>query len=124
MPARTFATAVGALLAALGMLGFFYSASFGSPGHSAELLGAFEVNGSWNVLHVATGAAGLLVPGRRYLAATGALYAVLAVWGLAVGSAGAILGFLPVNAGDDALHALVAVACAAGLVASRPASPS
>ena len=44
-PARLYATAVGAALVVIGIVGFFYSASFGSPGEVKEAFGAFAVNG-------------------------------------------------------------------------------
>ena len=68
-PARLYATAVGAALVVAGIVGFFYSASFGSPGEVDEVFGVFAVNGWDNVLHILTGALGLLVAGyasRRY----------------------------------------------------------
>ena len=62
-PARLYASLTGALLVILGILGFFYSASFGSPGEVDEMLGAFDVNGWLNVIHIGLGAIGLLVAG-------------------------------------------------------------
>jgi Domain of unknown function (DUF4383) len=119
-PARLYATAVGAFLLVLGIVGFFYSASFGSPGDVEASIGVLRVNGWLNVLHVATGALGLLLAGfasRAYALAIGALCTVLAIWGLAIGSGEAILGFLPASGGDEALHlvlGLLGLAAAAG----------
>jgi hypothetical protein len=59
------------------------------------------------VLHIATGAAGLLVAGfaaRQYSLCVGILYLTLAGWGFVIGSGESILGFIPVNTGDDFLH--------------------
>ena len=106
-PARLYATVVGAALVVFGIVGFFYSASFGSPGAVKEVFGAFGVNGWLNVFHVATGAIGLLVAGyaaRQYALWLGALYVVVAIWGFAIGSGDSIIGFLPVDTGDDLLH--------------------
>jgi hypothetical protein len=106
-PARLYATTVGALLVAFGIVGFFYSASFGSPGEVGEALGAFAVNGWGNVLHVLLGALGLIAAdyaSRRYSLCAGAFFLVLAVWGFALGSGDAILGLLPVNTGDNVAH--------------------
>jgi len=106
-PARLFATLAGATLVALGIVGFFYSASFGSPGEVEDVFGAFAVNGWDNVLHILTGAIGLLAAdyaSRRYALWTGGFYAALGFWGFAIGSGEAILGFLPVNTGDNLLH--------------------
>jgi Domain of unknown function (DUF4383) len=125
-PARLYATAVGAFLVVLGIVGFFYSASFGSPGSVEPSLGVLRVNGWLNVLHIATGALGLLAAGvasRTYALTVGALYTVLAIWGLAIGPGEAILGFLPASGGDEALHlvlGLLGLAAAAGTPKRRP----
>ncbi len=106
-PARLYATAVGAALVVIGIVGFFYSASFGAPGEVDEVFGIFAVNGWDNVLHVLTGALGLLVAGyasRRYALWLGASLPRPRALGLHVGSGEAILGFLPVNTGDNLLH--------------------
>jgi Domain of unknown function (DUF4383) len=106
-PARLYAAAVGAFLVALGIVGFFYSASFGAPGDVEAALGVLRVNAWLNLLHLATGLAGMLAAGlasRRYALAVGALYTVLGVWGLALDPGAAVLGFLPASGGDDALH--------------------
>jgi hypothetical protein len=119
-PARLYAAAVGALLVVLGIVGFFYSASFGSPGPVEHALGALRVNGWLNALHIATGALGLLAAGyasRLYALAIGVLYTGLAIWGFAIGPGEAILGFLPAAGGDEALHlvlGLAGLAAAAG----------
>jgi hypothetical protein len=110
--ARLYATAAGALLVTLGIVGFFYSASFGRPGDVEEMFGAFAVNGWANTLHALTGGLGLLAAdyaSRRYALAAGLLYFVLAFWGFALGSGEAILGCLPVNTGDNLLHLAIGV---------------
>ncbi len=118
-PARLYATAVGAALVVAGIVGFFYSASFGSPGEVDDALGIFAVNGWANVLHILTGALGLLMAGyasRQYSLWLGSLYLALALWGFAIGSGESILGFLPVNTADNLLHlALGALGVAAAL---------
>jgi hypothetical protein len=118
-PARLYASAVGALLVILGILGFFYSASFGSPGEVEDMLGAFAVNGWLNVAHIVLGAIGLLVAGfaaREYSFALGWLLIVVAVWGFVIGGGEEILGFIPANFGDDLLHlALGALGLAAAV---------
>jgi uncharacterized protein DUF4383 len=119
-PARLYATLVGALLVVLGIVGFFYSASFGSPGTVEAALGVFRVNAWLNLLYVAAGSLGLLLAGcasRPYALASGFLFTVLAVWGFAIGSGNAILGFLPANGGNDTLHlvlGLLGLAAAVG----------
>jgi hypothetical protein len=109
-PARFYATLVGVLLATFGVVGFFYSASFGSPGDVEDALGVFAVNGWANVLHLLTGAAGLLLAAtapRAYAKWVGATYVVLAAWGFIVGDGGTILGILPVDAESSALNLAV-----------------
>jgi hypothetical protein len=121
-PARLYATAVGAALIVIGIVGFFYSASFGSPGEVDDMFGAFAVNGWVNVLHILSGALGLLVAGyaaRQYALWLGALYLALALWGFAIGSGDSILGFLPVNTGDTLLH-LVLGGLGVGAALSTP----
>lgn len=111
-PARLYATAVGAALVVFGIVGFFYSASFGSPGEIREVFGAFAVNGWGNVLHVLTGVLGLLAAdyaSRRYSLWLGAFYIGLALWGFTIGSGEAILSFLPVNGADNLLHLALGV---------------
>jgi hypothetical protein len=123
-PARLYAAAVGLLLFAVGISGFFYTASFGSPGDVAPALGVLRVNGWLNLLHVLTGLAGLLSAGitsRRYALALGLLYTVLGVWGLALDPGAAVLGFLPAAGGDEALHlALGLLGLAAAAATPKP----
>jgi hypothetical protein len=124
-PARLYASLVGATLVVAGIVGFFYSSSFGSPGEVDEVFGVFAVNGWANVLHILTGALGLFVAGyasRWYSLWLGAIYVVLAFWGFALGSGEAILGFLPVDTGIDLLHLVLgALGVAAALGTPRPA---
>ena len=106
-PARLYATAVGALLVILGIVGFFYGSSFGSPGTVNHTLGALRTNGWLNVLWVALGALGLLTAGtlsRAYALAAGVLFTGLGVWGLALDPGSAILGHLPAAGANEALH--------------------
>ncbi len=123
-PARLYATLVGAALVVGGIVGFFYSASFGGPGKVDDVFGVLSVNGWHNVFHVATGAIGLLVAGyaaRQYALWLGTLYIVIAIWGFAIGSGDSILGFLPVNTGDDFLHLVLGLlGVAAGLATPAP----
>lgn len=124
-PARLYATVVGAFLVALGIVGFFFSASFGSPGAVEAALGVLRVNAWLNLLYVATGALGLLAAGfasRAYALAIGVLFTALAIWGWSIGAGDAILGFLPAASGDEALNLVLGVlglAAAAGTPAAR-----
>jgi hypothetical protein len=106
-PARLYTTAAGAALVVFGIVGFFYSASFGSPGEVKEAFGIFAVNGWDNVLYILAGVLGLIAAdyaSRRYSLWIGAFFIGLALWGFTIGSGEAILGFLPVNGGDNLLH--------------------
>jgi hypothetical protein len=122
-PARLYATVVGVALTIAGIGGFFYSAGFGSPGEVDELLGVFAVNGWDNVLNLAAGLLGLVAiefAARRYALALGALFGVLAVWGLIVGDGGSIAGVFPVNTADNVAHLLLGLAgLAAALTTPR-----
>lgn len=112
------------MLLVAGIVGFFYSASFGSPGEVGEMFGVFAVNGWVNVLHILTGALGLLMAGfasRRYALWLGAAYVILALWGFALGGGEAILGFLPVDSGENLLH-LILGALGVGAAMATPAA--
>jgi hypothetical protein len=106
-PARLYASAVGALLVILGIVGFFYGSDFGSPGTLDHTLGALRTNGWLNLLYAALGALGLLTAGafsRAYALGVGLLLTALGVWGLALDPGGAILGFIPAAGADEALN--------------------
>lgn len=96
-PARLYAAVVGALLVVLGILGFFYTASFGDLDSYEEALGGLQVNGWLNLFYVATGALGLLVAGassRGYSLAIGLLYTGLAIVGWGTGALNLAIGLL------------------------------
>jgi Domain of unknown function (DUF4383) len=124
-PARLYAAVAGALLLVLGIAGFFYSASFGSPGEVQAALGVLRVNAWLNLLYAGAGALGLLAAGnasRPYALAAGALFTVLAIWGFALDPGEAIAGFLPAAAGNEALNltvGLLGLAAAAGTPKAR-----
>jgi Domain of unknown function (DUF4383) len=85
-PARLYAGAAGALLVLLGIVGFFYNASFDGLDDYADGLGGLQVNGWLNLLYIAVGGLGLLVAGvssRTYALAVGLLFVALAIvgWG-------------------------------------------
>jgi hypothetical protein len=109
-PARLYATVVGGVLVIAGILGFFYSASFGSPGEVDDVLGILSVNAWHNIFHIVSGAIGLLVAGyaaRQYALWLGVLYIVLTIWGFIIGSGDSILGFIPINTEDNILHLIL-----------------
>ena len=129
-PARLYATAAGALLVVLGIVGFFYGSSFGSPGTVDHTLGALRTNGWLNLLWAALGALGLLLAGsfsRAYALATGLLLTILGVWGLALDPQQAILSFIPASGADEALNltlGLLGFLAAAGTPRQRPVRAS
>jgi hypothetical protein len=109
-PARLYATLVGGVLVVAGIIGFFYSASFGSPGDVDDVFGILAVNAWHNIVHILTGAIGLLVAGyaaRQYALWLGIVYIVIAIWGFIIGSGDSLLGFVPVNTEDNFLHLIL-----------------
>jgi uncharacterized membrane protein YphA (DoxX/SURF4 family) len=122
-PARLYATVVGAVLVIAGIVGFFYSASFGSPGEVDDVFGILSVNAWHNVVHILTGAIGLLVAGyaaRQYALWLGIIYLVIAIWGFAIGSGESILGFIPINTEDNLLHLILGVLGVLAWMATPP----
>ena len=129
-PARLYASVVGAVLVIAGIIGFFYNAHFGSGSDvfgndtSVKVFGVFAVNGWHNVVHLVTGAVGLLAAGyaaRAYALGVGAVYIVIAVWGFIIGSGDSILSIVPVNTADNAFHLLLGVlGIGAGLATEEP----
>jgi hypothetical protein len=132
-PAGIYAGVAAATLVVAGIIGFFYSSDFGSPGNVGAVFGILDVNGWHNVVHILTGVLGLLAfsagayAARQYALAFGAVYVVFAAWGFIAGSGDSILGIIPVNTADNVLHLLIGVG---GLVAglataeARTAAPA
>ena|SRR2546425_7710371 len=123
-PARLYAGVAGASLVVVGITGFFYSASFGSPGDVDSVFGILDVNGWHNVVHILTGALGLVAfstsvhGARQYALAVGAVYLAVALWGFIIGSGESILGIVPVNTEDNVLHLALGLAGLAAGVAT------
>ena len=132
-PAMLYAGVVGAVLVLAGIVGFFYSADFGSPGEVDAVFGILDVNGWHNVVHILTGGLGLLAYGagayaaRTYALTLGVVYLVVAAWGFAIGSGDSILSIIPVNTEDNILHLLLGVggvgAALATTAKSRASAP-
>jgi hypothetical protein len=125
-PAKLYATLVGGALTIAGIIGFFYSASFGSPGSVDDAFGVLAVNGWHNVVHLATGLLGLAAAGylaREYALGLGLIYLVVAIWGFVIGSGESILSIVPVNTEDNLLHLILGLTgLAAG--AATPQRPA
>jgi hypothetical protein len=130
-PAQLYALIFGVVLVAAGIIGFFYSAAFGSPGEVDAVLGILDVNAWHNIVHIATGALGLLAfaggydYARKYAFGLGAVYIVVAIWGFVIGDGHSILGFIPINTEDNFLHVLIGIAgIGAGLATPASESPT
>jgi hypothetical protein len=114
-PASLYAGVVGAVLLVAGIIGFFYSASFGSPGNVDAVFGILDVNAWHNLIHILSGALGLLAfasgprASRVYALVFGVVYIVVAIWGFIIGSHESILGFVPINTEDNVLHIILGV---------------
>jgi len=122
-PAQVYALVIGLTLVVAGIAGFFYSASF-STGDGTErdaVLGILDVNGWHNIVHIASGAVGLLLVGshrgsRTYALGLGVAYLLVTLLGFIAGDGDEILNLIPVNTEDNLLHLLIGLAgVAAGL---------
>lgn len=119
-PAQLYALILGAVLLAIGVLGFIADTGFGT---GSDVEGSnfliFEVNGWHNIVHILSGAVGLLVMGsasgaRIYALGFAAVYLVVMMWGFIDGNS--VLGLIPVNSADNFLHlSIAAVGFYAGL---------
>lgn len=126
-PAKLYATLVGAVLTIAGIIGFFYSGSFGSPGEVDKVFGILAVNGWHNVVHLATGLLGLAAAGyaaRQYALGLGLVYLVVAVWGFIIGSGDSILSIVPVNTEDNILHLILGLTGLAAGAATQAGAPA
>jgi hypothetical protein len=127
-PAQVWARIIGWTLVLAGVIGFFYSSAFGSPGETDAVFGILDVNGFHNVVHIASGALGIVMSrtfgaARTYCILLAATYSVVAIWGFVIGDGGAILSIVPVNTEDNFLHAGIAlVSLVVGL--STPSVPA
>ena len=129
-PARLYAALVGGALVIVGIVGFFYEASFetGDDLRADGVLGIFDVNGWHNLVHIVAGLLGLAAAGyaaRTYALAFGLAYVLLAVWGFleVEDGFGALLDVIPVNTEDNFLHlvlGLTGLAAGAATPKERP----
>jgi hypothetical protein len=112
--ARLYALVAGALLALLGVLGFFYDAGFstGTDLSADDVAGIIVVNGWRNVLYLLTGLLALGFAARRprpTAVALGGFYLVLGIWGLLETDhdIGSILQILPLTDSDNLFHLVI-----------------
>jgi hypothetical protein len=122
-PAQLYSLVFGAILLLVGIVGFLVDASFnfGSSVEGQNLI-AFEVNGTHNLVHIASGAIGLAVwrnasSARLFALGFGVVYLLVTLLGFVQGDN--VLGLLPVNAADNILHLLIAAAGIGAGLASR-----
>lgn len=127
-PASLYAGLIGAVLLVAGLIGFFYSASFGSPGEVDAVFGILDVNAWHNLVHIASGVLGLLAfasgpaASRTYALVFGIVYLIVAIWGFIIGSGDSILTIIPVNTEDNILHLILGVLGVGAYAASDPAA--
>ena len=125
-PAKLYATLVGTVLTIAGIIGFFYSGSFGSPGSVDKVFGILAVNGWHNVVHLVTGLLGLAAAGyaaRQYALGLGLVYIAVAIWGFIIGSGDSILSIVPVNTPDNILHLILGLTGLAAGAATPAGAP-
>jgi arginine exporter protein ArgO len=129
---RKIALLFGVVFLLVGIAGFIpgITTHYGDmkfAGHmsGAKLLGIFMVSVLHNLIHLAFGVVGILVSRRssyasaRYLLVGGIIYAVVWIYGLAVGDDSSS-NFVPLNSADNWLHFLLALAMIVlGLISLR-----
>ena len=124
-PVQTYATVFGAVFLLVGIAGFipgittdYGDMAFAGSDSGAMLLGIFQVSILLNIVYVLFGIAGLALArsydgARTFLIGGGVIYAVLWIYGLLIDrDSGA--NFVPVNAADNWLHLVLAVAMIGG----------
>jgi hypothetical protein len=109
---------------------FFYESEFtDNEAIRDAVFGILDVNGWHNVVHIATGALGLLAfaagayAARAYAFGLGAVYIVVAIWGFIVGDGDSILSIVPVNTEDNILHLLIGIVGLAAGAATPAEAP-
>ena len=122
-PAQLYALLFGAVLLAVGIVGFVADASFGTGSSvNGDDLIFFEVNAWHNLVHILSGVLGLVLArtaagGRLFALGFGAVYLVVTLWGFIEGDT--VLWLVPVNTADNLLHlAIAALGLAAGFASS------
>jgi uncharacterized protein DUF4383 len=129
-PSQIYALVFGITLVVAGIVGFFYSSSFGDPGHVDGVLGILDVNGWHNLVHIATGLIGLAVfasygSARLYAIGLGVVYVAIAIAGFIAGDGSNLLSIIPVNTEDNFLHLLIGIAgLSAGLATPAVQPPT
>ena len=138
-PARLYSMLIGGTLVIAGVIGFFYAAGF-DAGNSicsgdgcGDVFGILSVNGWHNLVHIATGAIGLIALSygysaqRAYALYLGIIYVVVSFLGFIDFGSGdfndTILKIIPVNTEDNFLHLILGVlGIGAGLATPKQAA--
>src|SRR5207302_47435 len=111
---------------ALGLVAEVLLAAGGYIGGALVFAYGVRVTGWHNVVHIVTGALGLVslayAAARSYALLLGVVYVVVAVWGFIIGNHESILGFIPVNTEDSVLHVILGVT-GLGAYFATPATP-
>ncbi len=115
------ALAMGVVFVLVGLLGFvpgitgnYDQLGFAGSDSTAMLLGIFQVSILHNIVHLLFGVAGIVMSktysgAYNFLLWGGVIYAVLFIYGLVVPNDSAA-NFVPVNAADNILHLVLAIA--------------
>ena len=114
--AQWFCVVAGIVLVVAGLLGFIADSSFdtGSTINGDKLFG-LEVNGWHNLVHLASGIVLLAAANTRPTAKSvcwgfAVVYFIVVLWGLIDGNN--VFGVFPINAPDNVLHLVLAIAAA------------
>jgi hypothetical protein len=112
---QVYALTLGAVLIAVGIIGFLVEPSFGI-GDSAQrgTLIVFDVNGWHNVVHLLSGIVGVMLAGtaakaRLFCIGYGVVYVLVTILGFVVGDGGLLLSLIPINTADNLLHLVIAL---------------
>ena len=123
-PAQLYSLLFGAVLLLAGILGFLVESNFDfGNGIQGDELVFFEVNGTHNLVHLASGALGLALAGsaagaRAFALGFGAVYLLVTIIGFIDGSD--VLGLIPINQADNFLHLAISLTGIAAGLASGP----
>ena len=137
-PGRLASAGAGVVFLLVGVLGFMPGVTtghdgmtFAGHGSTAELFGVFQVSVLHNLVHVASGVAGLALAtsprgARIFLVGGGLVYLALFAYGLVVDrAADSDVNVVPVNAADNWLHLFLAVGLLAlAFMAGTPRRPT
>ena len=109
MNLRSLAVWIGAVILVIGLIGFVPALV-----PDGKVLGLFLVDPFHNVVHILTGALGIVAGmmsgskvARMYFQVFGVVYALVTVLGFTTGTG--LLGLIPVNMADNLLHLVIAV---------------